>query len=129
MALPTHYLKKRDLLHGARTPPATLTSVGREFLEQECYSDALDFFEKARDEEGLAEIKRTALKKGDSFLLARLERFDRTRVGPEDWKQAAEQARKNGMESMAVFAERKLAPPAAAEAPKVAPGEQPLEEA
>ena len=92
MAIPTHYIKKRDLLHSEKSSPQTLSKTGREFLAMERYSDALDFFEKARDAEGIQEIKKIAMAKGDTFLLARLDRFDRTLVSRSEWDAAAEKA-------------------------------------
>jgi hypothetical protein len=133
MAIPTHYLKKRDTLHSEKSTPAMLSKIGREFLLQERYSDALDFFEKARDTENIKEIKRIALERGDTFLLARLERFDRTLVSRADWDSAAERAGEKGRPSMADFVAKKFAPPpsAAGAAPAAAgeqPGEAPLAE-
>jgi hypothetical protein len=133
MAIPTHYLKKRDTLHSEKSAPATLSKIGREFLLQERYSDALDFFEKARDTENIKEIKRIALERGDTFLLARLERFDRTLVSRADWDAAAERARDKGRSSMADFVTKKFAPPpsaagAAPAVPGAQPGEAPLAE-
>lgn len=124
MAAPTHYLKKRDLLHGVKTTPKALVAAGREYLAREAFSDALDFFEKARDAESVMEIKRIALERGDSFLLARVERYDRTLVAESDWERVAVAAEKNGMPSMTAFARKKIAPPEVA-----TPGEQPIEEA
>jgi len=138
MAIPTHYLKKRDLLHSEKTPPEMLSQVGREFLALERFSDALDFFEKARDEKGIAEIKKIALRLGDTFLLARLERFDRTLVTRADWDEGAKQAESLGKASMAAYVARKFAPPPGPAAPAPgtapaapaapAPGEAPLSE-
>lgn len=122
VAIPTHYLKKRDLLHSERTPPATLSKIGREFLALERYSDALDFFEKARDLDNIQAIKRLALNDGDTFLLARLERFDRSLISREDWDQAAAQALAKGKKSMAEFVQRKFAPPPAAAPAATVPG-------
>ena len=136
MAIPTHYLKKRDLLHSEKTPPEVLCRVGREFLQLERYSDALDFFEKARDMDSIRQMKSLALQQGDIFLLARLERFDRALVSREDWDRAAEQAIAKGKPSMAEFVQRKFAPPpaapgtpgTAAATPSELPGEAPLAE-
>ena len=135
MAIPTNYIKKRDLLHSEKTSAATLTATGREFLALERFSDALDFFEKAKDKEGIAEIKKIALSRGDTFLLARLDRFDREMVSTSDWEAAARKSAEQGRESMAEFAARKLAPPPAAPAkgavpdkPGEMPGEAPLAE-
>jgi len=132
MAIPTHYIKKRDLLHNEKSSPQTLTKTGREFLALERYSDALDFFEKARDTAGIQEIKKIALTNGDTFLLARLDRFDRLLVTREEWDAAAEKAAGSGRASMAAYVARKFAPPpgAAAKEDKAAemPGEAPLAE-
>ncbi|HEY3324871.1 MAG TPA: hypothetical protein VGP72_30745 [Planctomycetota bacterium] len=133
MAIPTHYIKKRDLLHSEKTPKATLSKIGREFLSLERFSDALDFFEKAQDRDGIEQIKRVALDRGDTFLLARLDRLDRAMVTREDWERAAQTAELGHRESMALFVKRKLAPPpgpAATEPQKEAelPGEAPLSE-
>lgn len=129
MAIPTHYIKKRDLLHSEKSSPQTLSQVGREFLALERYSDALDFFEKAKDLSALAEIKQLAVKKGDTFLLSRLDRYDRTLVSREEWDEASKQALADGRESMAGFVTRKFPPPeASALKPVVLPGAAPLSE-
>jgi len=111
VAAPTHYLKKRDLLYGPRTSPATLSAAAREYMSRDAYSDATDFFERAEDEDGLKEIKQHALKTGDTFLLTRLERIDPKWVNESDWEQVKEIAEKRKIFSMAAFAERKLRPP------------------
>lgn len=124
MAAPTHYLKKRDTLHSPKATPQSLAAVGQAFFAQEAYSDALDFFEKARDLEGLRKIKQCALQNGDSFLLARLARYDAKLIVETDWEKAIEVAEQRGIPSMAAFARKKIAPE-----PQVAlPGEAPLEE-
>lgn len=134
MSAPAHYLKRRDFLHSEKTPAAQLSQAGREFLAAERYSDALDFFEKARDQDGIKEIKKIALAQGDTFLLARLDRFDRALVAAADWEAAARQAEALGKSSMSAYVARKFAPPPAAAGapvePKPAekPGEAPLAE-
>jgi hypothetical protein len=135
MAIPTHYIKKRDILHSEKSSAATLIQIGREFLAGERFSDALDFFEKAKDKEGIAEIKKIALARGDTFLLARLDRFDRELVSTSEWENAARKAAETGRETMAAFAARKLAPPpvvaakgAPSEKTTELPGEAPLAE-
>ncbi|HYG75447.1 MAG TPA: hypothetical protein VEK08_10635 [Planctomycetota bacterium] len=130
MGIPTNYIKKRDLLHSEKSSPAVLSRTAREFLALERYSDALDFFEKANDSEGIAEIKKIALAGGDTFLLARLDRFNAKWVNPEDWQQAASKAEAAGKPSMATFVARKMAAANASAAAKAAemPGEAPLAE-
>ena len=104
VAIPTNYIKKRDLLHSEKSSKETLSKVGREFFTLDRYSDALDFFEKAKDLTALNEIKQLAIKNGDTFLLSRLDRFDRNLVSREEWNTAAATAQSNGRESMARFA-------------------------
>lgn len=89
----------------------------------------LDFFEKAKDLTGLNEIKQHALRTGDSFLLARLERFDRNLVTQDEWNNAAALAEKMGRPSMAEFVKKKF-PPADAvkESTAALPGSTPLSE-
>jgi hypothetical protein len=131
MAIPTNYLKKRDMLHADKADAAALARTGREFLAQERFSDALDFFEKAKDHAAIAEIKKVALDRGDTFLLAR---FDRELVTASDWEVAGRKAGEDGRPSMAAYAARKLAPPVASvkDAPVgksgELPGETPLAE-
>lgn len=124
MASPTHYLSKRDLLHGPKTSPQALSTAAREYLARESFSDALDFFEKARDAAGVQEVKRVALERGDSFLLGRIERYDPALVSAGDWERVAVVAEKKEIYSMAVFARKRIAPPEA-----VTPGEAPIGEA
>ena len=132
MSVPTHYIKRRDYLHSEKTPPAQLSKAGRELLEAERYSDALDFFEKAGAQDGIQAIKKIALDRGDIFLLARLDRFDRTLVSQAEWEAAARQAEALGKSSMSAYVARKFAPPPAASGapaePKAEekPGEAPL---
>lgn len=131
MALPTNYIKKRDLLHSQSSSPGVLSRTGKDFLAQERYSDALDFFEKANDNDGIAEIKKIALASGDTFLLARLDRFNAKWVTLDDWQAAASKAESSGRSSMARFVARKFAPPAgtaAAAKPAELPGSAPLAE-
>lgn len=130
MGVPTHYIKRRDFLHSEKTSPAALSQAGREYLAQERYSDALDCFEKSGDTGGVKQIKQIALKGGDTFLLARLDRFDRTMVSREDWETAAKSAESAGRPSMAAFVVRKFAaPPGPADKkPAEKPGEAPLAE-
>lgn len=138
MAFPTNYIRKRDTLHSEKSPPATLSQIGRDFFAAERYSDALDFFEKAKDAEGLRKIKDLALSLGDTFLLSRLDRFDRTLITRAEWEATAKKAEEAGRGSMALFVARKFAPPpvaaaanipnSAAAAPGALPGEAPLAE-
>ncbi len=130
VAIPTNYIKKRDLLHSEKSSKEMLAKVGREFFALERYSDALDFFEKAKDLNALNEIKQLAVKNGDTFLLSRLDRFDRNLVSRDEWNAAAVKAQETGRESMSNFAVKRLAAADAATNQKseALPGAVPLAE-
>lgn len=120
------YIQKRDQLHGPKTSPKALSAAARGYLAKEAYSDALDFFEKANDRDGIAEIKKVALAQGDSFLLFRLQRFDPKLVAEADWQAVAAKAESLKKDSMAAFARLRLVP---ADEKGKTEGEKPLEEA
>jgi hypothetical protein len=134
MAIPTHYIKKRDQLHADKASPAGLSQVGREFFKLERYSDALDFFEKARDKDGIQQVKQVALERGDTFLLSRLDRFDREMISQQDWEAAGKKAEAQGRASMMLFVMKRMAAVAAAAAgqkeakAEVKPGTEPIAE-
>jgi len=128
VAIPNHYIKRRDLLHSDKSAPSTLSATAQDFLAAERYSEALDFFEKARDKDGVQKIKSIALKNGDTFLLARLERFDRTLVAREDWDVAAKAAEAGGRPSAAAFVLRRYPPVVTPQEVAAKPGEAPLSE-
>ncbi|GMV79716.1 MAG: hypothetical protein AMXMBFR7_09000 [Planctomycetota bacterium] len=128
MGAPTHYLKKRDALWNPRASKTELSAHARDFLRQERYSDALDFFQHAQDEQGLAEIKAYALQTGDTFLLGRLYRFDKALVTEADWKQAEVHNEKIGRPSMAELARKQYAPPPEVVKKQEDQGEKPIGE-
>ena len=68
MGFPTNYIKKRDTLHNDKAQPAALAQIGRDFFAAERYSDALDFFEKAKDARtGCARLKNWRCRLGIRF--------------------------------------------------------------
>ena len=62
-------LKKRDLLHNPNIGSSELAQYGWEYFKQDRPVDALDFFEKAQDLEGIRRIREWSLEQGDPFLL------------------------------------------------------------
>jgi hypothetical protein len=127
MALITHYLKKRDFLWNPKTSKEALAKLGQEYFDAERYATALEFFLHAEDENGLEKIKAHALRVGDTFLLAALNRVNHHLVKETDWEKAAEKAEKAGRPSMAAFAARVLNPQVQAD--KEAKGIKPLADA
>ncbi|MCX7804507.1 MAG: hypothetical protein N3A38_04875 [Planctomycetota bacterium] len=104
------YLEKRDVLWSEKTPRETLSRHGREFFEAERYSDALDFFERAMDEEGIRRIREVALKEGDAFLLGRIARLKPEWVSDGDWRTVEKAAEAAGKPSFAEQARKRYQP-------------------
>ena len=128
MAVPNHYMKRRDVLRDPSASPERLSALGREMLDKQRLNEALDFFERAKDRASIASIKQQALDEGNTFLLARLERFDRTLVEAEDWEHAGTVAAQKGRPSMQVFAKKKIAELTGESEGSALPGVGPLEE-
>ncbi|MCK9374967.1 MAG: hypothetical protein M0P73_02330 [Syntrophobacterales bacterium] len=80
-------LKKRQLLNEAELNPALCRDYGDKFLAMGWREDALEFFQKGRLTDGLAQLEAYCLEAGDAFLLARLGKHE-----PEIWRQVAERA-------------------------------------
>jgi hypothetical protein len=84
-------LKKRRFLNDLDLPPELCRQYGEKFLSLGWWQDALDFFQKCGDTQGLETIKSHCLETGDAFLLGRL--------GPQDpstWRRLAEKALDQG---------------------------------
>lgn len=84
-------LKKRQLLNDQELSPALCREYGEKFLTLGWWDDALDFFRKAQDPEGLEKIIRHGLETGDAFLLART-----GEQAPDIWLRVAEKAKELG---------------------------------
>jgi hypothetical protein len=80
-------LKKRRLLNEKELRPEVCREYGEKFLALGWWEDALVFFQKAGDAQGLEKIKNHCLETGDAYLLGRLGHQE-----PPTWRQLAEQA-------------------------------------
>ena len=81
-------LKKRRLLNDRELKPELCREYGEKFLALGWWEDALEFFQKAADPQGLEKIKQHCLETGDAYLLGRLG----VAQDPKTWRQLAEQA-------------------------------------
>jgi hypothetical protein len=68
-------LKKRGLIQEVTTDRETLIKFGQEYLQQGRWLEALEFFERAPDPEGLQTLKKRGLEEGDPFLYKQACRF------------------------------------------------------
>ena len=93
--LPNHK-KKQQLLHAKDAKPEDLRRQGEKFLQAGWLSDAIDFFGKAGDQDGLKKIREITIEEGDTFLFRRtLKAMDET-ADEEQWKELAARALEQG---------------------------------
>jgi tetratricopeptide (TPR) repeat protein len=81
-------LKKRRLLNEKELRPELCREYAEKFLALGWWEDALEFFQKAGEAQGLEKIKNHCLETGDAYLLGRLGGGQ----DPETWRQLAERA-------------------------------------
>jgi hypothetical protein len=87
-----HYKKKQQLLHAKDAKPEELRRQGEEFLQAGWLSDAIDFFGKAGDQNGLEKVRDIAIAEGDVFLFrSTLKAMDAT-ASEDQWKELADRA-------------------------------------
>lgn len=85
-------LKKRRLLNDPELRAELCREYGEKFMALGWWEDALEFFRKGDDAQGLEKIKNHCLETGDAFLLARLG----VRQETQTWQRLAERALKLG---------------------------------
>ncbi|MCX5892539.1 MAG: hypothetical protein NTW80_06125 [Deltaproteobacteria bacterium] len=85
-------LKKRRLLNDPELRPEACKEYGENFLALGWWQDALEFFQKCGDTQGLEKITHHCLETGDAFLLGRLG----SPQDPKTWRQVAEKALDQG---------------------------------
>ncbi len=81
-------IKKRQILNDRELKAETCREYGEKFLALGWWEDALEFFQKGRDAQGLEKIKGHCLETGDAYLLARLGASQ----DPPTWRRLAERA-------------------------------------
>jgi hypothetical protein len=82
------FQKKRRLLNDAELRPELCREYGEKFWALGWWEDALEFFLKGNEAQGLERIKNHCLETGDAYLLARLG----LRQEPKTWRSLAERA-------------------------------------
>ncbi|MBA4394056.1 MAG: hypothetical protein C0407_10930 [Desulfobacca sp.] len=97
-------LKKRDLLHNPQISNDQLSQYGREYFNQTRLVDALNFFEKAQDLEGIRQIRERSIEEGDSFLLQQTCKLLKDTVPEGDWRKVGEKALADGRFQQAMTA-------------------------
>jgi hypothetical protein len=102
-------LKKRDMLHNPQAEGSELSQYGQEYLSHDRLADALDFFEKAQDREGIKLIRERSIKEGDPFLLQQTSKLLQEKIDPENWRQVGAKAQAEGRLQQALAAFKAIA--------------------
>ncbi|HDQ03716.1 MAG TPA: hypothetical protein ENN23_03970 [Deltaproteobacteria bacterium] len=89
--LPDYKLKQK-LLYVDNTKADVLKSYGDLFYDKGYISDALDFYKKAGDMEGLEKIKSVAFESGDVMLFEFAAKALDIELSPSDWKSIGQKA-------------------------------------
>lgn len=89
--LPT-YLEKQKLLYLKETPAEVLINIGNQLFEQGHYMDALDFYRKCHNNEGLERIRQVAMEQGDFFLFQKFIETHGEGPPPAAWEKLGGQA-------------------------------------
>jgi hypothetical protein len=96
MAKILNCLKKRDLLHNPQAGGDELSQYGQEYLNQDRPADALDFFEKAEDREGVSQVREISIQEGEPLLLQQTSKLLKEKVAPEVWEKVGSKALADG---------------------------------
>ena len=102
-------LKKRNLLHNPNISSDELAQYGWEYLKQDRPVDALDFFEKAQNLEGIRRIREWSLEQGDPFLLQQTGKLLKEPAPEDSWRKIGEKALAAGRLQQALMAFKALA--------------------
>lgn len=94
-ALPSEE-KLRELTARPDLPPEEANRYGDLFLEAGQLAQAMMFYERSKDPERLARVKKIAVEKGDAFFLHAVTRLAPDLVTPEEWKAAGDRASQAG---------------------------------
>lgn len=101
-------LKKRDLLHNPQINSDQLSQYGREYFSEDRLADALNFFEKAKNQEGIRRIRERSIEDGDPFLLQQTSKLLKESAPEAAWRKAGEKALADGRFQQALTAFRAI---------------------
>lgn len=84
--------KVRELTAQPDLPPEEANRYGDLFLDAGNLAQAMMFYERSKDPDRLARIKKIAIEKGDAFFLYAVARLAPDLVTPEEWRAAGDRA-------------------------------------
>jgi hypothetical protein len=95
MKLPDSIMK-RDLLYGPKGEKADLSAYGDAFFEARRFQDAFLFYERAKNDAKLRELRKTAIADGNLNILGRMNLVKGHEISAEEWAEAAQKAFESG---------------------------------
>lgn len=96
MAKQPECLQRRKFLYSSDVSPEKLSEMGRAAEKEGFLSDAIDFFDRARDLEGLNRILDRAVEEGDFFLATRVEKAGGETISGDRLEKLAQNAERLG---------------------------------
>ncbi len=90
------FFQKRKMLDVQQVSPGDLSRQGRELLSQGLLDEALGFFLKAGDEEGMQAVADEGRREGDYFSFEAALRGLGREAGGEEWRALAKNALERG---------------------------------
>ena len=88
----TSFKTKQTLLYSDRATDEERNAFADQFIEAERFGEALEFLELTKDRARLDRILAEAVRRGDTFLMLRVEKLRREPVSADVWRDAAEKA-------------------------------------
>jgi hypothetical protein len=104
-------LKKRELHNDPKAAPAEMKALAQSLAEAEYLSDAIDFFRKSGDQDGLAGLVDRVAAEGDYFLAVKIEQALGRPLDGGVWQRVAETARALGKQTFAARAQARIEEP------------------
>ena len=89
--LPDYRLKQK-ILFLDKTSDESFVHYGDLCAQAGAYTDALDFYAKARHKKGIEKIRQFAMSNGDAFLFQQTTRALGTQPNDADWEELAQKA-------------------------------------
>lgn len=102
------FFEKRRLLYSDDVPVDEVIAVGHKFMDVERYSDALEFFDRARSHEDVRRVADLAMDNGDTAIWLRCMRILGEEPDAPTMVKLALRAEELGKYSFAIEARRRL---------------------
>ncbi len=83
---------KLGILHSKDTKPEELSRWGRVFYQEGWLTDALLFLEKAKDEQGLKDLRARVVEEGDVFLFRLVQKAQNQPAEGPEWQKIGDRA-------------------------------------